>query len=122
MNTLDLLMSSPVDLEGVTVKSHAIWITSMQSKGRASFKGESGEELMVPFSQLSLAEQELIRVKVKAVWTAIELLRLVSLREAVESGEYGRRGRRIPAQRSDGTWVEEGVPVGGCPAGEGGGY
>ena len=59
------------DIELVSAKVHAAWILSKQSQGVATRKSEMGEELMVPYGELSEAAKELDRGTVRAVYAAI---------------------------------------------------
>ena len=60
------------DVEIVAAEVHAAWIVSKKALGVASRKSEQGEELMVPYAQLSEAAKELDRATVRAVYAAIE--------------------------------------------------
>ena len=60
------------DIEAVAEKVHDAWMESKQRQGVTSRKSESGEELMVPYSQLSEQAKELDRGSVRAVYAAIE--------------------------------------------------
>lgn len=62
------------DIETVSAKVHEAWIESKKAKGVTTRKLESGEELMVPYADLSEDAKELDRVSVKAVYAAIEAL------------------------------------------------
>jgi hypothetical protein len=62
------------DIESVSAKVHEAWMESKRTKGVTSRKLESGEELMVPYAQLSEDAKELDRGAVKAVYAAIEAL------------------------------------------------
>ena len=72
------------DIETVAAKVHEAWMNSMAARGLTSRQSETGEELMVPYEQLSEAAKELDRASVRAVYEA--------LREAVreESAPGGR--------------------------------
>ena len=59
------------DLEAISAKVHEQWMESKRAKGVQSRKSESGEELMVPYNQLSEAAKDLDRGSVKAVLDAI---------------------------------------------------
>ena len=59
------------DVEDVAVRVHAAWMESKRAQGFDSNKSESGEELMVPYEQLSEAAKELDRATVRAVYEAI---------------------------------------------------
>ena len=60
------------DIETVSAKVHEAWMDSKKLKGITSRKLESGEELMVPYSELSETAKDLDRGSVKAVYIAIE--------------------------------------------------
>jgi len=60
------------DIEAVAEKVHDAWMESKQKQGVTSRKSESGEELMVPYNELSEQAKELDRGSVRAVYTAIE--------------------------------------------------
>ncbi|HKR02117.1 MAG TPA: RyR domain-containing protein [Pyrinomonadaceae bacterium] len=59
------------DIELVAEKVHEAWVESKRAQGITSRKSELGEELMVPYEQLSEAEKELDRATVRAVYAAI---------------------------------------------------
>jgi hypothetical protein len=59
------------DIELVAAKVHEAWIESKRAKGMTSRKSESGEELMVPYEQLSEEQKEVDRATVRAVYEAI---------------------------------------------------
>lgn len=59
------------DIEAVSAAVHQAWINSKLAKGIKSRKSETGEELMVPYEQLSEAAKDLDRGSVKAVYDAI---------------------------------------------------
>lgn len=61
-------------IEAVSAKVHANWMESKLAKGVTSRKLESGEELMVPYDQLSEDAKELDRGTVKTVYAAIQEL------------------------------------------------
>jgi hypothetical protein len=63
------------DIELVSAEVHAAWMDSKRAQGIASRRSETGEELMVPYDQLSEAAKELDRATVRAVYAAIERLR-----------------------------------------------
>ena len=50
---------------------HEFWLASRRALGTTSRLSETGEELMVPYHQLSEAAKELDRVTVRAVYAAI---------------------------------------------------
>lgn len=60
------------DIEIVSAQVHEAWMNSKRAQGITSRQSESGEELMVPYDQLSDAAQELDRGTVKAVYAAIQ--------------------------------------------------
>ena len=60
------------DIEIVADKVHEAWMQSKQRQGVTSRKSELGEELMVPYSELSEQAKELDRGSVRAVYAAIE--------------------------------------------------
>lgn len=63
------------DIELVAAEVHAAWMASKRAQGIGSRLSETGEELMVPYAQLSEAAKELDRATVRAVYAAIERLR-----------------------------------------------
>ena len=62
------------DIEKVSEEVHSAWIASKKSQGFHSRKSEDGEELMVPYDQLSEKAKDLDRNTVKAVYAAIKKL------------------------------------------------
>jgi hypothetical protein len=64
-------MSLP-DIEVVSAKVHEAWMDSKRKAGVTTRRLETGEELMVPYDQLSDAAKELDRGTVRAVYAAIE--------------------------------------------------
>ena len=60
------------DIEIVADKVHEAWMESKRKQGVTTRKSESGEELMVPYSELSEQAKELDRGSVRAVYAAIE--------------------------------------------------
>ena len=66
------------DIEEVSAEVHAAWIEAKRAQGVTSRKAEDGEELMVPYQQLSERAKELDRRVVKTVYAAIQRLHLVS--------------------------------------------
>src|SRR6185295_4064416 len=60
------------DIETVSAKVHEAWMEQKRASGVTTRKSESGEELMVPYEQLSEQSKELDRGTVKAVYAAIE--------------------------------------------------
>ena len=59
------------DIETVSAKVHEAWMESKSTQGVESRKSETGEELMVPYEQLSEEAKELDRATVRAVYDAI---------------------------------------------------
>lgn len=59
------------DIETVSAKVHEAWMQSKAAKGVSSRKSETGEELMVPYEQLSEEAKDLDRASVRAVYDAI---------------------------------------------------
>jgi hypothetical protein len=64
------------DIEKVSAEVHKAWMETKKANGITSRKSEDGEELMVPYEQLSEKAKELDRNSVKAVYAAIEKLQL----------------------------------------------
>ena len=62
------------DIEKVSEEVHSAWIASKKSQGIHSRKSEDGEELMIPYNQLSEKAKDLDRNTVKAVYAAIKKL------------------------------------------------
>ena len=60
------------DIEAVASEVHLEWMESKREMGVLSRKAEDGEELMVPFEQLSEKAKELDRRAVRTVYGAIE--------------------------------------------------
>ena len=59
------------DIEVVSAKVHEAWMESKRAQGVTSRKSETGEELMVPYEQLSEPAKDLDRGTVRAVYAAI---------------------------------------------------
>lgn len=59
------------DIETVSAQVHQAWLESKRAQGVTSRRSESGEELMVPYEQLSEAAKDLDRHTVQAVYAAI---------------------------------------------------
>jgi hypothetical protein len=59
------------DIETVAAKVHEAWMESKKAQGVESRKSEKGEELMVPYEQLSGEAKDLDRVMVQTVYEAI---------------------------------------------------
>jgi hypothetical protein len=65
-------MTNLPNIELVSAKVHEAWMDSKLKAGVTTRKLETGEELMVPYDQLSDAAKELDRGTVRAVYAAIE--------------------------------------------------
>jgi RyR domain len=59
------------DVEVVAAKVHEAWMESKRAQGVTSRKSETGEEMMVPYEQLSEPCKDLDRNTVRAVYEAI---------------------------------------------------
>ena len=59
------------DIEVVSAKVHEAWMDSKRAQGVTSRKAEDGEELMVPYEQLTEKAKQLDRGTVAAVYAAI---------------------------------------------------
>jgi hypothetical protein len=62
------------DIESVSAQVHEAWMESKKANGISSRKAEDGEELMVPYGELSEKAKDLDRNTVKAVYAAIKKL------------------------------------------------
>ena len=62
------------DIELVSASVHESWIMTKKAHSFNSRKAEDGEELMVPYEQLSEIAKQLDRNTVKAVYAAIKKL------------------------------------------------
>ena len=60
------------DVEVVSAAVHEAWMRGKLAKGVTTRKSETGEELMVPYEQLSEAAKDLDRGSVQAVYEAIQ--------------------------------------------------
>ena len=60
------------DIEIVANLVHEAWMKAKLAQGHTSRRSESGEELMVPYAQLSEQSKDFDRVVVRTVYTAIE--------------------------------------------------
>ncbi len=63
------------DVEEVSAKVHEAWIEAKRRTGVTTRKSESGEELMVPYEQLSEEAKDLDRSTVRAVYDAIRSIK-----------------------------------------------
>lgn len=68
----DLSQTCLPDVELVAAKVHGSWMEGKRAKGITSRKAEDGEELMVPYAQLSGPQKDQDRNTVLAVYRAIE--------------------------------------------------
>ena len=59
------------DIEMVAAKVHEAWMETKRAQGVTTRKSQAGEELMVPYEQLSEEARELDRVTVRAVYEAL---------------------------------------------------
>ncbi len=66
-----LYAQTPPDVELISARVHEQWMESKRAQGVHSRKSESGEELMVPYDQLSEAAKELDRGALRAVLSAM---------------------------------------------------
>ncbi len=62
------------NVESVAAKVHENWMQSKLAQGISSRKAEDGEELMVPYEQLSEKQKQVDRDLVKTVYAALEEL------------------------------------------------
>jgi hypothetical protein len=60
------------DIEIVASLVHEAWMKSKLAQGFTSRRSEAGEELMVPYNQLTEDSKELDRSMVRAVYAAIQ--------------------------------------------------
>lgn len=60
------------DIEIVSAKVHEAWMNAKRAQGITTRQSEKGEELMVPYEQLSEEAKELDRETVRTVYAAIE--------------------------------------------------
>lgn len=60
------------DIEIVSAQVHQAWMEGKRTQGVTTRKSEGGEELMVPYSELSETAKELDRGTVRAVYAAIQ--------------------------------------------------
>jgi RyR domain len=63
------------DIEAVAAKVHEAWMEAKRARGVSSRRSETGEELMVPYEQLSEEAKELDRSSVRAVYDAIRSIK-----------------------------------------------
>ena len=62
------------DIEPVSMRVHEAWMDSKRQQGVISRKSEAGDELMVPYGELTEAAKDLDRGTVNAVYAAIKAL------------------------------------------------
>jgi hypothetical protein len=60
------------DIELVAAKVHAAWMARKLASGVLSRRSKSGEELMVPYEQLSEPAKDLDRASVRTVYDALQ--------------------------------------------------
>jgi len=60
------------DVELVSAAAHEAWMDAKRAQGITNRKAEDGEELMVPYADLSEKAKDLDRSAVRAVYRAIE--------------------------------------------------
>jgi hypothetical protein len=70
------------DIELVSDAVHQSWMDGKKAKGITSRKAEDGEELMVPYSELSEAQKDQDRGLVKTVYAAIRSIGVTVLPDA----------------------------------------
>lgn len=63
------------DVEEVSAKVHEAWMEAKRRAGVTTRKSETGEEMMVPYEQLSEELKDLDRSTVRAVYAAIRSLK-----------------------------------------------
>jgi hypothetical protein len=66
------------DIEEVSAEVHAAWIEAKRAQGVTSRAAEDGEELMIPYEQLSERAKELDRTAVRSVYAAIQRINSTS--------------------------------------------
>ena len=59
------------DVEPVAAAVHEAWMATKRAQGVTTRRSETGEELMVPYAELSEAAKELDRGTVRAVYAGI---------------------------------------------------
>jgi hypothetical protein len=59
------------DIEAVSAKVHEDWMKQKLAKGVTTRKSVSGEELMVPYEQLSEEAKDIDRDTVRVIYAAI---------------------------------------------------
>lgn len=64
------------DIELISAEVHRVWMQEKTSAGVHSRKSESGEEMMVPYEQLSKKCKDMDRATVRAVYNAISVAAL----------------------------------------------
>ena len=60
------------NIETVSAEVHEAWMLGKRANGWTTRKSEEGEELMVPYADLSEAAKDLDRNTVRAVYLAIK--------------------------------------------------
>lgn len=85
------------DIEAISAEVHAAWMEQKRAAGVTSRKLESGEELMVPYGQLSEAAKELDRATVRAVLAAMQL--------ASSAPPRASQGEEVSLPLADAAWL-----------------
>jgi hypothetical protein len=75
MATAERVTMELPDVEEVSSKVHEAWMEAKRRAGVSTRKSEAGEELMVPYEQLSEEAKELDRSSVRAVYDAIRSIK-----------------------------------------------
>lgn len=87
-------------IELVSDAVHANWMASKRAAGVESRRLESGEELMVPYADLSDAAKELDRGTVRTVLSVLPTLGYAIVRESHAASTSAERQRMRRAQRA----------------------
>ena len=84
------------NIEVVSSKVHEAWMQSKLAQGVTTRRAENGEEMMVPYDQLSEACKDLDRGTVQAVYRAINAASgpLLTFGAAIEALKAGKRVAR----------------------------
>ncbi len=82
------------DIEKVSAFVHDAWFLSKKIQGVNSRKSEDGEELMVPYPELSEKAKDLDRATVKAVYKAIEEAAMIDNLKSIKLTEEPPISRR----------------------------
>lgn len=84
-------------LESVSAAAHEAWMASKRAQGVTSRLSETGEELMVPYGQLSEAAKDLDRNTVRGTLTAVEAAGW-SFAETARDASGEREGATLPSE------------------------